>query len=226
MGEKIRRAMGISLDIAIAGAGPAGLVAALYLKRAGHRVTIFKRFDAPKPVGSGLILQPTVTAPADLGLLDDILVPAQPHRPPAWRRCENRRSVLDVRYDAQRGGRFGLAVTGRPCSACFSAPSGARRSPSKPASNSRRWKTASDNADLRQRATDKAAGVSGAVADADAVLPVGFDRDAVCPRQAGGVSGENPASAKHPCLDGGWNRGRSLRRIGINEARWPPRCGG
>ncbi|TIS71130.1 MAG: FAD-dependent oxidoreductase, partial [Mesorhizobium sp.] len=51
--------MGISLDIAIAGAGPAGLAAALYLKRAGHRVTIFERFDEPKPVGSGLILQPT-----------------------------------------------------------------------------------------------------------------------------------------------------------------------
>ncbi|TIS33025.1 NAD(P)-binding protein, partial [Mesorhizobium sp.] len=31
--------MGKSLDIAIAGAGPAGLAAALYLKRAGHRIT-------------------------------------------------------------------------------------------------------------------------------------------------------------------------------------------
>ncbi|RWF75469.1 MAG: FAD-dependent oxidoreductase [Mesorhizobium sp.] len=68
LGEKIRRAMGISLDIAIAGAGPAGLAAALYLKRAGHQVTIFERFGAPKPVGSGLILQPTVTVLADLGL--------------------------------------------------------------------------------------------------------------------------------------------------------------
>ncbi|TGS00529.1 FAD-dependent oxidoreductase, partial [Mesorhizobium sp. M2E.F.Ca.ET.209.01.1.1] len=37
-------------DIAIAGAGPAGLAAALYLKRAGHKVTIFERFDEPKPV--------------------------------------------------------------------------------------------------------------------------------------------------------------------------------
>ena len=48
--------MSRSYDIAIAGAGPAGLAAALYLKRAGHKVTIFERFDAPKPVGSGLIL--------------------------------------------------------------------------------------------------------------------------------------------------------------------------
>ena len=66
--------IGISYDIAITGAGPAGLAAALYLKRAGHRVTIFERFEEPKPVGSGLILQPTgLTVLADLGLLDDIL---------------------------------------------------------------------------------------------------------------------------------------------------------
>ena len=61
------------LDIAIAGAGPAGLAAALYLKRAGHRVTIFERFDKPAPVGSGLILQPTgLTVLDDLGLLAEI----------------------------------------------------------------------------------------------------------------------------------------------------------
>ncbi|TIT47541.1 MAG: FAD-dependent oxidoreductase, partial [Mesorhizobium sp.] len=41
--------MGISYDIAIAGAGPAGLAMALYLKRAGHRVTVFERFEEPRP---------------------------------------------------------------------------------------------------------------------------------------------------------------------------------
>ncbi len=39
-----------SLDIAIAGAGPGGLAAALFLHRAGHRVRIIKRFGAPQPV--------------------------------------------------------------------------------------------------------------------------------------------------------------------------------
>lgn len=111
MGEKIRRAMGISLDIAIAGAGPAGLAAALYLKRAGHRVTIFERFDEPKPVGSGLILQPTgLTVLADLGLLDDILVLGSRIDRLHGADAKTGRTVLDVRYDAQRGGRFGLAV--------------------------------------------------------------------------------------------------------------------
>ncbi len=103
--------MGNSLDIAIAGAGPAGLAAALYLKRAGHRVTIFERFDEPKPVGSGLILQPTgLTVLADLGLLDDILALGSRIDRLHGADAKTGRTVLDVRYDAQRRGRFGLAV--------------------------------------------------------------------------------------------------------------------
>jgi 2-polyprenyl-6-methoxyphenol hydroxylase-like FAD-dependent oxidoreductase len=47
------------LDIAIVGCGPSGMAAALFLSRAGHRVRIFERFDAPRPIGSGLLLQPT-----------------------------------------------------------------------------------------------------------------------------------------------------------------------
>ncbi|MER8529363.1 NAD(P)/FAD-dependent oxidoreductase [Mesorhizobium sp. M0814] len=103
--------MGNSLDIAIAGAGPAGLAAALYLTRAEHRVTIFERFDQPKPVGSGLILQPTgLTVLADLGLLDDILALGSRIDRLHGADARTGRTVLDVRYDAQRGGRFGLAV--------------------------------------------------------------------------------------------------------------------
>ncbi|RUU51964.1 NAD(P)/FAD-dependent oxidoreductase [Mesorhizobium sp. M2C.T.Ca.TU.002.02.1.1] len=103
--------MGKSYEIAIAGAGPAGLAAALYLKRAGHNVTIFERFDEPKPVGSGLILQPTgLTVLADLGLLDEILSLGSRierlHGTDAQTGC----TVLEVRYDARRGRRFGLAV--------------------------------------------------------------------------------------------------------------------
>ncbi|MER9679658.1 FAD-dependent monooxygenase [Mesorhizobium sp. M0184] len=103
--------MGNSLDIAIAGAGPAGLAAALYLERAGHRVTIFERFDQPKPVGSGLILQPTgLTVLADLGLLDDILALGSRIDRLHGADARTGRTVLNVRYDARRGSRFGLAV--------------------------------------------------------------------------------------------------------------------
>ncbi len=99
------------LDIAIAGAGPAGLATALYLRRAGHKVTIFERFEEPKPVGSGLILQPTgLSVLADLGLLDDILALGSRIERLHGADASTGRTVLAVRYDAQPGGRFGLAV--------------------------------------------------------------------------------------------------------------------
>jgi len=99
------------LDIAVAGAGPAGLATALYLKRAGHNVTIFERFEEPKPVGSGLILQPTgLSVLADLGLLDDILALGSRIERLHGADAASGRTVLAVRYDAQPGGRFGLAV--------------------------------------------------------------------------------------------------------------------
>lgn len=47
-----------SLDIAVAGYGIAGMTAALLLAKDGHRVTIFERFDQPRPIGSGLMLHP------------------------------------------------------------------------------------------------------------------------------------------------------------------------
>ncbi|WP_254621020.1 NAD(P)/FAD-dependent oxidoreductase [Sphingomonas sp. CL5.1] len=60
------------LDIAIAGCGPGGLAAALLLKRDGHRVTVFERFETPRPIGSGLMLQPTGLAVLDRLRLADV----------------------------------------------------------------------------------------------------------------------------------------------------------
>ena len=47
------------LRIAIAGAGTAGLAAAAFLTRDGHDVHLYERFDEPRPLGAGLMLQPT-----------------------------------------------------------------------------------------------------------------------------------------------------------------------
>jgi salicylate hydroxylase len=62
-------------SIAICGAGPAGLAAALLLHRDGHRVRLFERFESARPVGSGLLLQPTGLAVLqELGLAEAILL--------------------------------------------------------------------------------------------------------------------------------------------------------
>ncbi|UVO55894.1 FAD-dependent monooxygenase [Sphingomonas sp. SUN039] len=99
-----------ALDIAVAGCGPGGLAAALLLHRDGHRVTMFERFDAPRPIGSGLMLQPTGLAVLHrLGLRDaavgcgariDRLVGQA-----------GMRTVLDVRYAALgSGAHFGVGI--------------------------------------------------------------------------------------------------------------------
>jgi len=99
------------MDIAIAGAGVAGLSAADFLCRLGHRVVIFDQLASPAPVGSGLILQHTgrtilralgLEAQAQaLGARIDRLhgksVPAG-------------RTVLDVRFSAIGEQKFGVAL--------------------------------------------------------------------------------------------------------------------
>ncbi len=99
------------LDIAIAGAGPAGLAAALYLDRLGHRVTIFERFETPQPLGSGLILQPTgLSVLYDLGLWPEIARLGAPIDGLHGTDAASGRTVLDVRYAALRSGQRGLGV--------------------------------------------------------------------------------------------------------------------
>jgi 2-polyprenyl-6-methoxyphenol hydroxylase-like FAD-dependent oxidoreductase len=66
------------MKIAIIGCGSTGLAAALFLHRAGHQVTLLEQFVAPRPIGAGLLLQPTGLAVLDaLGLSDKILALGQ-----------------------------------------------------------------------------------------------------------------------------------------------------
>jgi 2-polyprenyl-6-methoxyphenol hydroxylase-like FAD-dependent oxidoreductase len=61
--------MGKTLDIAVVGAGITGLASAIMLTRLGHRVVVYERFQTPRLVGSGLMLQPTGLAALErLGL--------------------------------------------------------------------------------------------------------------------------------------------------------------
>ena len=100
-----------SLDVAICGCGPAGLAAALLLHRDGHRVRIFERFESPRPVGSGLILQPTgLGVLAELGLCEQTLAVGARIDRLFGRVAPSNRVVLDVRYAALGRGWHGVAV--------------------------------------------------------------------------------------------------------------------
>ncbi|MBB3695201.1 NAD(P)/FAD-dependent oxidoreductase [Sphingomonas sp. BK580] len=101
-----------TLEIAVAGCGPAGLAKALLLHRDGHRVTLFERFDAPRPVGSGLMIQPTGFAVLQqLGLADTLLALGARVDRLHGEAGSSGRIVLDVRYRAlgKKAG-FGVGV--------------------------------------------------------------------------------------------------------------------
>src|ERR1700761_2124905 len=54
-----RKGDGDSLQVGIIGCGVAGQAAAIALSRQGHNVTIVERFAQARPVGAGLLLQPS-----------------------------------------------------------------------------------------------------------------------------------------------------------------------
>lgn len=61
----VRQMVG-QMKVAIAGAGIGGLAAACLLVQDGHEVTLFDQFDVPRPVGSGLMIQPLGLAVLDM----------------------------------------------------------------------------------------------------------------------------------------------------------------
>ena len=72
---------------------------------------VFERFDAPKPLGSGLVLQPTGQAVLqDLGLLDAVRELGAPLDRLYGADARSGRVVLDVRYDSLPKGGRGLGI--------------------------------------------------------------------------------------------------------------------
>ncbi len=99
------------MRIAVLGCGPAGMAAALLLARDGHAVTVFERFAAARPVGSGLMIQPTgYSVLRALGLDAAVLAGGARIERLFGRAMPSGRTVLDVRYAALGGGRFGIGV--------------------------------------------------------------------------------------------------------------------
>ena len=87
------------MKIGIAGAGIGGLAAAALLARDGHDVTVFDQFDAPRPVGSGLVIQPVGLSVLDrIGAGDAARSLGAPLDSMFGHEAQSGRTVLSVRY--------------------------------------------------------------------------------------------------------------------------------
>lgn len=88
-------------SIAIAGAGIGGLAAAALLARDGHEVQVFDAFAAPRPVGSGLLIQPVgMEVLRAAGAAVEVAARANPILEMFGDEVSRGRVVLSVRYGA------------------------------------------------------------------------------------------------------------------------------
>lgn len=100
------------LKIAVAGAGIGGLAAAALMADAGHEVALFDQFDSPRPVGSGLMIQPLGLSVLDLcGAGEAVRAQGQRIARMFGRDMRRGQRILDVIYDpAGREAAQGLAI--------------------------------------------------------------------------------------------------------------------
>lgn len=91
--------MSAPLHVIIAGAGVAGLTAALLLARGGHSVTILERAPVLEEVGAGLQLSPNATSIlAQAGVLDRLMRFALAPEALRVRRARDARELMNLQY--------------------------------------------------------------------------------------------------------------------------------
>lgn len=102
--------MNRKLRVAVIGCGTAGAAIALFLKRAGHHVSVFEKVAEPQAVGAGILLQPTgMAALQRLGLLEKVLsFGARIER--LYGTNHSGKTVLDIHYSNYEQGCYGLGI--------------------------------------------------------------------------------------------------------------------
>lgn len=97
--------------IAIIGAGTAGLASAAFLQNSGHIVTLFEKFDSPKPLGAGLLIQPTgLSVLSLLGLDKHIIENGSIIRQLYGKVSGSKAVTLDVKYKDYAPHLFGVGA--------------------------------------------------------------------------------------------------------------------
>lgn len=99
------------LDIGVVGAGFAGMAAALFLARDGHRVTLYERAERPGPVGAAIVLQPSGLAVLRRLGLDGAIADQSGRIDRLQVRNAKGRLVVDLDYACVDPRWFGLGVS-------------------------------------------------------------------------------------------------------------------
>ncbi len=98
------------MRIGIVGCGIAGQAAAISLARDGHAVTVFERAAEARPIGAGLLLQPSGLAALDRLSLAPAAIACGARVKRLFGRTARGRVVMDLRYDDVADGVCGLGI--------------------------------------------------------------------------------------------------------------------
>lgn len=102
------------MRIAISGCGIAGSAVATLLARQGHDVTLFEQAEVCRPVGAGIMLQPSGQAVLrELGIAREVEVRSAPLLG-LDARLANGRRLIELRYDSLRQAKLGDGLVEAP----------------------------------------------------------------------------------------------------------------